>query len=185
MFRSLLFCLGCLASLSGCGITVGVLPDESVIETSDDRDFGFAGTWVLQFNSDESSPDEVWEATLVRDGDYEATIECASRPGTFSQTFQFRAVEVSSDGPHAIIEVESHESPRVFSKSLWFVAVQKDELYLWPIDETKLRDTLFDEGVPAIFENGSLTRCAAPRLLAVLRKRFRDVVNEPAVLKRR
>lgn len=184
LVKSLLFCFGCLTSLSGCGFTLDVLPDEKVIETSEDRDFGFAGTWILQFNSDESRPGEVWKATIVREGDYEAAIECASRPGTFSQTFQFRAEGVTDDGLQAIIEVECRERPAVFSKTLFFAAVRDDELQLWSINETKLRDTLFEEGVPAIFEDGALTRCDANRLLGVLKKRVPDVVANPAVLKR-
>jgi hypothetical protein len=173
---------------AGCNTQTGISPTETVIKKSSDRDFHFAGTWLPVPQRDQPAhPDlDAFKMVIERGEEYTATIRGPVENQEHVVTASFRAVEISKDHPHAIVEV-TMDGLFFKGRYLAVAAVQDDRLYLWAIDGRKLGEHLYNSGQAAVIEHfayHSQVRCPPDKLLETIRAQARGVIGEVQVFHR-
>ena len=182
-----LLILGFLLATLGCNTQTGLVPTETIVAESSNRDFGLTGTWNMTPDADLGDEVGNFQIVIERNGSYTAT---ATDPtGEIDAKFvcEFRAYEISKDHPHAIIDLEVKEGWVTPLRRLFVVATKDDHLHIWPIDGHKIGEHLYDDGVSAVIEHAtfsSTVRCDPKKLLKSISDHSADILGSPATYKR-
>ena len=189
-FSVLAIAAACLG-LIGCNTHTGISPKETVIKKSADRDFHFAGTWLPVGQATKSAANQpdlsTFRLEIEGTDEYMATVRGTVENQEHQVKATFRAVEISQDDPHAIVEV--HIDDGLFFKGhyLSVAAVKGDYLYLWSIDGRKLAEHLYNSGHTAVIEHfsyHSTVRCPPEKLLDTIRQHAAEVLGDVQVFQR-
>ena len=174
-------------ALAGCNVPTGVAATESIIPKSVDRDFGFAGSWVLLPSAEPNRKDFGETRVTIEKGD-SYLLQASNAKVQAPLNFEFRAAEISAKLPYAIIEIEQRLGESMIHRRLGIAAVEDEKLYVWLLNGKRLGELLYEDGHGAVIEHHSLwteVRCKPDHLLKTLREHSGQLIGKsPFVLQR-